>query len=119
MRKALGLLLALALMTTACGGSGGTDPAAADSCDALVDVGMNVLQDALDSIAGISLDELMEMTEQPEAFEKLETLDFDGRAEELGCSDAEVETLSCSKVGQLKADGEAAQFMLESFTSGC
>ena len=115
MKKALGLILALGLVTSACGGSS-TDPASANSCDELADAGIAVVQDALDSIAGMSMDELMVLTEQPEEFEKLETLDFDGRAEELGC---DMEQLMCATLDRLTADGEAAGMFLKSIQEGC
>lgn len=119
MKKALGLLLTLALATAACGGGAGTDPAAAKSCDELADVGINVLQDALDSVSGMTVDDLMDMTDLPPAISLLETIDFDTPADTLGCSDDAMETLSCDKIGNLKADGAAAEFMLDGFSSGC
>ena len=78
-----------------------------------------MLQEALDSVSGMTVDDLMDMTELPDAIDRLETIDFDGPTETLGCSDDQMETLSCDKIGNLKADGAAAEFLLESFTSGC
>jgi hypothetical protein len=114
MRKTLGLVLAIALVIPACGGSG-SDPSSADSCEELADVAIVMLQDALDSLAGLGIDEVPE--EMPEAFEKLEEIDT--RAEELGCSDAQGEELLCERIGRLRADGAAAEFFLVTLTDSC
>ena len=114
MRKTLGLLLAFALAFAACGGSS-SDPASAGTCEELADVGVAMLQDALDSIAGLGLTEVPE--EMPEAFVKLEEIDV--RAEELSCSDAQGEELLCERYGRLKADGEAAEFFLSALSEDC
>ena len=115
MRKTLGLIVVLAVTAAACGGDSGNDPSTAESCEELADVAVVMLQEALDSIAGLGIDEVPD--EMPEAFVRLE--DIDARADELGCSDEEGERLLCERYGSLRADGEAPEFFLSSLQDGC
>lgn len=115
MKKNLGVFVALALLVAACGGDGGSDPASASTCEELADVSIVLVQDALDSIAGLGIDDMPE--DMPEAFVRLEELAV--RADELGCTEEEGSRLLCERYDRLTADGEAADVFLESLSGGC
>jgi len=120
MKKTLGLLLTLAIATAACGGSS-SDPASAGSCEELADVSVEIVQGVLDSVAGMSEEEFFGLDELPAAFLELEQKgeDLERRADEIGCTEAEAQALACERIGNLKADGEAAQGLFDSFIDGC
>ena len=121
MKKALGLLLTLAIATAACGGGSGTDPASAKTCDDLAEISVNLIQELLDSTAGMSMDELNSLEEPPAAFAALEEkgVELEERAAEIGCSEEDAQQLTCDRASDLSASGEAAEFLLELFLSGC
>ncbi len=126
MKRALGLLLVLALTAAACGGDDGgvTDPAAANSCADLAEVTINATQEAIDAFDEMSIAdfaELGETGEMPEALMKFETLgdQLEQRAGELGCSEEEVRKLTCDRIGDLKSSGDFGELMLAEFASEC
>jgi hypothetical protein len=128
MKKSLSLLLALALLTAACGdddsGGGNTDPAAANSCEELADVMINLLQEAVDSVADLTITDFMALSadgEMPEAIQRLEAIgeSFEARADALGCSDEEGQQLVCDRIGSLKADTDVAQLLVAGIASDC
>lgn len=126
MRKALWLLLVLALVAAACGDDdgGGTDPASAESCEELADIGINLMQDAVDQFDDMDLAEFMEMAssdEMPAELQRLEEIgtQMETRAEELGCSDEEGDRLMCERVDELKADGDVGKLIVEGIKSEC
>jgi len=128
MRKALTLLLALILLTAACGdddgGSTNTDPASATSCAELADVMVNLLQEAIDSVADLTITDFMALAgadEMPEEIARLETLGeaFEARAAALGCSDEEGQQLVCDRIGNLKADTDVAELLVAGIASAC
>jgi hypothetical protein len=128
MRKIFGLLLAVMLLAAACGdddgGGNGTDPAAADTCEELADVGINMLQSAVDELDEMELDDFMAAAssdEMPPALQRMETLgeELEIRAEQLGCSEEEGQELLCERIDQLKADGEVGQLMLAGIAGEC
>ncbi len=130
MKKALGLLLALALTASACGDDGGggvgnsTDPAAASTCGELADVTINLLQQAIDSVSDLTVADFMDLAgtgEMPEAINRLDTMgnDLQARADQLGCTDEDAQTLVCDRIGNLSADTEVAQLILGSIGDSC
>lgn len=121
MKKMLGLLLTLAIATAACGGGSGTDPASAKTCDDLAEISVNLIQEAIDSAAGMSMDEFNALEEPPAAFAALEEKgnELEKRADEIGCTEEEAQEKACERIGSLSANGEAAEFLLELFISGC
>lgn len=126
MKKALGLLLVLALTAAACGGGGGgiTDPAEANSCADLAEVTINMTQEAIDAFDEMSIADfaaLGETGEMPEAITRLEALgrQLEQRAAELGCSDDELMELTCARIGDLKASGDFGKLMLAELTDQC
>ena len=126
MKKAFGLLLVLALTAAACGGGAGgvTNPAEANSCADLADVAINATQEVIDAFDELSIADfaaLGESGEMPEALTEFETLgeELEQRAGLLGCSEEEVQQLTCDRIGNLKASGEFGDLMLAEFAAEC
>ena len=130
MKKLLGLLLALTLVTAACGDDDGggvgnsTDPASANTCDELADVTINLLQDAIDSVSDLSVADFLEIAsggEMPEAVERLDTMgdELETRAGQIGCSDADAQSLVCARIDRLQADSEVADLILQGIAGEC
>ena len=122
MKKLIALLAALLVVFAACGDSGGSgggepDAGSAGSCSALADEGIKLIQVLLDEVSDLSLADLQSFDEDPpEAFTNLETQGeaLSARQDELGCSDEEMSTLFTAKLGDLRADGQFAEFLLDS-----
>lgn len=112
MRKLLILMAALGLVVAACGGD------SAGSCEGVADEAIEIFQDAINEIDKMSLEDLASGNE-PEALVKMEERadSLQVQAEDLGCSDAEMEQLMNARVGNLTADGEFGQMMLDGIQS--
>lgn len=127
MRKSLSLLLALVLSTAACGddssGGANTDPATANSCEELADVMVNLLQEAVDSVADLTITDFMALGDEgmPEEIQRMDTIGeaFEARAAALGCSDEEGQQLVCDRIGNLKADTDVAKLLVAGIASDC
>ncbi|MCJ7725178.1 MAG: hypothetical protein MUP76_02150 [Acidimicrobiia bacterium] len=128
MKKALSLLLALVLLTAACGdddsGGASIDPASAGTCGELADVMINLFQVAIDSVSDLSVTDFMALADGEDMPEEIQRLDTIGdaigdRAAELGCSDEEGQQLVCDRIGNLKADGDVAQLLIAGIASDC
>jgi hypothetical protein len=103
------------------GGVGGaTDPAAANSCEELADVVLNIFQEAIDEVDQMDIADFTS-DEAPEAIQRLETLgdQLDSRASELGCSDAEGERLVCDRIDRLTAENQVGEIFLAQIQSEC
>jgi hypothetical protein len=110
MKRLTAIVLALALAAAACGDSG-----SASSCDELVDEAVDLFQDALDSLADLTLEDAAELGDElPEEFETLETRgeELEAQSEELGCSEAELQARFDARVGDLTAEGPVAELIL-------
>ena len=116
MRKLFVLIAALGLVTASCGGDSGAGSCAAVAVDAI-----QLFQTAIDEIDSLTLEELGAFGEDgPPAFAELETkgIELQEKAEELDCSEAEMEELIDARAGDLTAEGEFGQFMIEGLESG-
>jgi hypothetical protein len=109
MRKIITLLAVGGLLIGSCGG--GSD---ADTCEGIADQGMAVVQDMLDEIDDMSVEELL-AGEEPAAITDLTAKmdELEVRADELGCSDEEMEELFTARLGNLTADSDYGRMMLE------
>ncbi len=114
MRKSLAGAIAVFLLLTSCGGSSG----GLDSCDDVAEAGLGLFQDALDELAAMSVEELVQAGEEgtPAAFTDLEAegRELTTKAEELGCTDEELTAYLTGNIDRLEAEeGTAAEFVLE------
>lgn len=116
MKRLIVLITAAGLLAAACGDSGG----AASSCDALVDDGLELVQEMLDELSGMTFEDIAALgDEPPPALADLEErgAQLETRAQELNCSDAELDARFQEKVGDLTADGPFAELILEGIQS--
>jgi len=108
---------ALALVGAGCGGG-------ASSCDDIADEAIVVLQETIDIVDGFSENELNDFATSgngaPQAF-----IDVQQRGDELvaeadavGCSDSEITDLLVAKSGQLQAESDFGQFVVETLRTG-
>lgn len=128
MKRALGIALAavLAIAVAACGDDGGSsaDPASAGSCDELADIGIDMVQGAIDELGSMSVQEFLEAAsgdDPPAAIVRMEEQGeaLEARAEELGCTETDAQTLMCDRIDRLHADTEVGTLLLQSFVSAC
>lgn len=123
-RTSAPLLAALLFVVAACGDDGGSvDPASLNSCDSLADAGITLLQDTLDLVDSLSAEELAALGESedtPAAFTEIETRGdaLTARADTLGCTDEEMNSLMAARVDRLSSDTVFGQFLIESVRSG-
>ena len=117
-RKLFILIAALGLFVGACGGD---DAGSADSCAGVADSAMTAVQGVIDELDSLTLDEMSAMGDEDPAFitdfeKKMEELQ--AAANDLGCSDAEMEELFVERADSLKADGMFGELMIEELKSG-
>lgn len=114
-------LAVVALALTACGGDDGGDAAGADSCAALADEGIELVQGVLDELEGMSLADLAAAgDEDPEFIQDMEEKGeaLDARQSELGCSDEEMEELFLARLDDLDVEpGSIGSFLVDTLRS--
>ena len=110
MRRLFVLIAVLGLMAAACGGDSG-----GGSCEAVADEAIEIFQEVIDEFDDLSLEELGELDEEPQAIADMDKKfeDLESQASDLGCSDAEMEELFAARIGNLTSDGLFGQFMIE------
>lgn len=82
---------------------------------------MSAVQGVIDELDALTLDEMAAMGEEDPAFitefeNKMDELQ--GVADDLGCSDSEMEGLFTERVGDLTSDGMFGELMIEELQSG-
>lgn len=109
MRKLITLLAALALVAAGCGGGEA-------GCGAIMDDGLELFQDALDELEGLTLSDLADPSADP-----FSSGDFEARADELDrrtrdadCTDEEMAELFAERIDELSVgdDNPAGQFLV-------
>ena len=115
MRKFFILVAALGLLAAACGGDSG-----GGSCESVADDAIEVVQDVINEMDSLSLEEIAGMEEEPEALQDMERRaeELQQQADDLGCSDAEMEQLLNARVGQLSAEGMFGQLLVDELQTG-
>ncbi len=118
MYRLVAAICAALMVFAACGDSsgGGGDPGSAESCDDLVDAGIDLIQDVLDELSDLDLSDIEALgDEPPEALDDLETRgeELQTRADELGCTDEELQQGLIDNIDQLEADGPFAELILQ------
>ena len=96
----------------------------AGTCAELADVTINLFQEAIDSVADLSVEEFLNLADgedMPAAITRLDTMgeDLEARAAQLGCSREDGIALTCDRIGGLKGNSEVAQLMIEGFAGFC
>lgn len=114
MRKFFILMAALGLVAAACGGDSG------GSCESVADDAIDVIQEVIDEMDSMSLEDIASMEEEPEVLQDMERRadELQAQANELGCSDAEMEQLLNARVGNLSADGMFGELLVDELQTG-
>lgn len=123
--RILGPMMALVLMLgiVACGSDDDSDDAAdavtietATSCTQLMDLFMPIVQDMLDATSDMEMTEFMTMTEPPDFVTDFEASieEIGAKSDEIGCEDDEMQGLFDERLDDLTADGEVAEYLLQS-----
>ncbi len=111
-------LLAIILLSAACGGSGGsTDPASLESCDAVAAEAILVIQDSIDILEAASSSGAEPDLETVGAVESAGTA-LEERALDLGCTDSELSSLMAGRAGGLEAKSVFGQLIIENLKAG-
>ncbi|MBT8202681.1 MAG: hypothetical protein HKN74_03685 [Acidimicrobiia bacterium] len=109
MKKVALLIAAFALVAGACGGSD------AGGCNAIMDDGLELFQDAIDELDGLSL------TDLSDGSDPFSSQDFEDRSRDLeqrttteGCTNEEMSELFVDRIGELEAgeNNPAGQFLV-------
>jgi hypothetical protein len=110
-RKIVIIISALALALTACSDGG-------SSCSAIVDDGMDLFQDVIDSLDGKALDEIQDDPFTTADYEE-RVADLEQRTTDAGCTDEEMTSLFEEKIGTLEAgdSNPGGQFFISILTS--
>jgi hypothetical protein len=114
-RWALLVVLALAVTVTACTGDEEIpEPAAAETCDGLVDVGSQLVRAYARLFEQVRVEDLADGTEIPE-LDELEAVgdELDASVARLGCDPADLNRRIAAEVGDLAAESPAASVLLE------
>ncbi len=90
------------------------EPAAAESCDSLVDVGTQLVRAYARLFEQVRVEDLADGTEIPE-LDELERVgdELDASVARLGCDPADLNTRIAAEVGDLAAESPAASVLLE------
>lgn len=122
MRKACGVLCVV-MLATACGGSGSTDAASADSCRELVDVGFNIANAMIGDMSGWSEERAEEALfgELPPELERFDSIweSYYERVEELDCDPDDMDRWQCEHLGRLKTGNAAGRMMRDNLEGYC
>jgi hypothetical protein len=115
MRKYFILVAALGLLAAACGGDSG-----GGSCESVADEAIEVIQEVIDEMDSLSLEEIAAMEEEPEVIQDMEKRadELQQQANDLDCSDAEMESLLNARVGNLNAEGMFGQLLVDELQTG-
>jgi len=91
------------------------DVAGMNSCAALADGAIVLIQALIDIIDSVSLDDMELITGQEDIFIQAEDIGMamDDQAEALDCTDAEIEALILDRVDQLTAEGFFGQLLID------
>ena len=114
MRKTVSFLSALALILGGCGGS-------ESNCSAIADDAIELFQEGIDQLDGLSLSDLQSLDSDPFADGDFEArgADLEKRQIDAGCTDDEMSELVSGKMGDLRAgdSNPAGQFLISILTS--
>lgn len=115
MRKLFVLIAAMSLFVAACGG----DSDGGASCESVADDAISLFQDVINEMDSMS-DEDLASGDEPAALTELESKsdELQTRANDLGCSDEEMEELLTARIGDLTSDGLFGELMISELENG-
>ena len=102
----------MALVLSACGGSG-------SSCSAIADDAIDLFQEGIDGLDGLSLSELQNFDTDPFSDLEARGAELEERQIDAGCTDDEMTELVVDKMGNLTAgdSNPAGQFLISILTT--
>lgn len=116
-RTVLPLILALAVLLSACGGQ-------PETCDELADETVKLMQGLIDDVENelgdMTVEQLIASGEGLPSVERFEedAARIDERAEELGCTQTEIQNGVAARANELEADTPIGQFLIEAIRDG-
>jgi hypothetical protein len=114
----LPLILVLAVTASACGGG------LPQTCDEVADETVKLMQGLIDNVeeelGDMSVEQLIASGEELPSVERFEedAETIDERAEELGCTQTEIQNGVAARANQLEADTPIGQFLIEAIRDG-
>lgn len=120
-KKTIGLVLTLALLAAACGDDS-ADPASLESCEQVADATIELVQDVIDELGGLTPSEFGAMTQGdvPEVFVEIEErgVALGTRGVELECAD--IDAMVQERADRLTADADnvMGQLVIEGTRQG-
>jgi hypothetical protein len=119
------LILAMAAgLGSACGeDEAGADPGSMDSCEAIADAAIELIQANLDFSDGMSMEEVSTLWDSDEMPEELQAAQeageaLEARSTEVGCGVEGMNSLIAARADRLSAEGELGQMIIESIRAG-
>lgn len=123
-RIILPTVLALALLAASCGDDGDmVDPASLGTCEEVADATIDVLQQTIDIVDGLSAedpassDDAGEVTDEFRAIEEA-GMALEARALDLGCTDEQMSALMRERADRLSAESSIGQLVIEGLREG-
>jgi len=118
--KLVALLLALSIIAAGCGDSGSSS--SYSDCDDLAQGGLDLIQDILDEVSGMSMEDFIDAADgedDPEFITKFESDadKLDAAQVELGCTDEELGNFVTANLSTLSASGDVGELLLEALRS--
>ena len=116
-RTVLPLILALFVLLPACGGQ-------PETCDELADETIKLVQALIDDVekelGDMSVEELIASGGELPSVERFEedAAKIDERAEELGCTQTEIQSAVAARANQLEAETPIGRFLIEAIRDG-
>ena len=109
-KRLFAVLAALALVASACGGD-------ADTCSAIADDALDLVQGLIDQVDEMSIEQLAELDANFTSDFEADIDKLVNDADEANCSDDQMTELFRGKVDTLTSDSEFGQLFIDQFTS--
>jgi len=123
-RIILPTVLALALLAASCGDDGEmVDPASLGTCEEVADATIDVLQQTIDIVDGLSAEDPASSDDAGEATDEFRAIEeagmaLEARALDLGCTDEQMSALMRERADLLSAESSIVQLVIEGLREG-
>jgi len=123
-RIILAAVLVLALLAASCGDDGGTaDPASLGTCEEIADAAIDVLQQTIDVVDGMSNVDPASSGDAGEGSDEFQAIEeagaaLEARALELVCTDEQMSALMRDRADSLSAESTIGQLVIEGLREG-
>lgn len=123
-RIILAAMLALALLAASCGDDGGeADPASLGTCEEIADAAIDVLQQTIDVVDGMSDADPASSGDTGEGSDEFQAIEeagaaLEARALDLRCTDEQMSALMRERADSLSAESTIGQLVIEGLREG-